>query len=109
MSKRYMIFVIDDLSGSGTAEEMVAIDAFNDGLKANGQLIQACGLASPATANVIDNRNGVGLETGKSLFPNPEQFSGFWLISAEDDQEAKKLAFEGSKACNRKVELRPLL
>jgi hypothetical protein len=33
VSKRYMIFVIDDLSGSGTAEEMVAIDAFNDGFK----------------------------------------------------------------------------
>ncbi len=107
--KRYMIFVIDDLSGSGTPEEMVAIDAFNDEMAANGQLIHACGLAAPAHANVIDNRSGAGVQTGAPLFANPEQFSGFWMIQAESDEVAKRLAFEGSRACNRKVELRPLL
>ena len=39
MASRYFIFVIDDLSGSGTPEEMVAIDAFNDQLRANNQLL----------------------------------------------------------------------
>ena len=34
MRKKFMIFVIDDLSGSGTPDEMRAIDAFNDGLRA---------------------------------------------------------------------------
>jgi hypothetical protein len=31
------------------------------------------------------------------------------LIEAENIDVARKLAFAGSKACNRKVELRPLL
>lgn len=109
MPNRYFIFVIDDLSGSGTPEEMIAIDAFNDQLEANNQLIALGGLAAPENANVIDNRNGVGIETGAPLFSNPEQFSGFWLITADSDETAKRLAFEGSKACNRRVELRPLL
>ena len=38
-----------------------------------------------------------------------ENFSGFWLIEANDLESARTLAFQGSKACNRKVELRPLL
>ncbi len=104
-----MIFVIDDLSNSGTPAEMAAINTFNDGLRANDQWIFAGGLADPTTANVIDNRSGAGLETGAPLFDAKENFSGFWLIEADSQETAKKLAYEGSRACNRKVELRPLL
>ena len=50
---KFLISVIDDLTNSGTPDEMAAINAFNDELRA-------------------------------------------------------KLAYEASKACNRKVELRPL-
>ena len=106
---KYIIFVIDDLTGSGTDDEMVAIDDFNDQLRANGHWIFAGGLTSPTHGNVIDNRSDVNISTGKPLFDAQENFSGFWLIEAVDPQTARTLAFEGSKACNRKVELRPLL
>jgi hypothetical protein len=106
---KFIIFVIDDLSNSGTAAEMTAIDEFNDGLRANGQWIFAGGLSAPANANVIDNRSSTGMETGKPLFDAKENFSGFWLIEAANADVAKELAFAGSKACNRRVELRPLL
>lgn len=109
MSKKFIIFVIDDLTNSGTPSEMETIDAFNDHLRANGQWIFAGGLAAPSTANVIDNRAGAGIETGKPLFGSTENFSGFWLIEVADADVAKELAYAGSKACNRKVELRPLL
>jgi hypothetical protein len=46
------------------------------------------------------------LERG-SIQETPEHYSGYWLIEAEDLETAKRLASEGSKACNRKVELRP--
>jgi hypothetical protein len=106
--KKFMIFVIDDLSGLGTPEEMKAIDAFNDQLRADNQWIYAWGLEKPETATVIDNRNDANLSTGKPLFDAAENFSGFWLIQAENPEIAKELAFQASKACNRKVELRPL-
>ena len=105
---KFLISVIDNLSNSGTPEEMVAIDAFNDQLRANGQWIFAWGLQAPETATVIDNRNGLNTETGKPLFDAKEHYSGLWLIEAADSDAAKKLAFDASKACNRKVELRPL-
>ena len=106
---KFIIFVIDDLTNSGTPAEMVEINAFNDGLRANGQWIFAGGLSAPANASVIDNRGDAGVETGKPLFDAKENFSGFWLIEAANPEVAKDLAFAGSKACNRKVELRPLL
>jgi len=105
---KFLISVIDDLTNSGTPEEMVQIDAFNDTLRANGHWIFAWGLQAPETATVIDNRNGANIETGKPLFDSREHYSGLWLIEAPDHDAAKKLAFEASLACNRKVELRPL-
>ena len=106
---KFIIFVIDDLSNSGSPDEMIEINKFNDQLRANGQFIFAGGLSSPENADVIDNRNDANLSTGKPLFANKENFSGFWLIEVESIEVARKLAFAGSKACNRKVELRPLL
>ena len=106
---KFIISVIDDLSNPGTLTEMAEIDKFNDQLRADGQFIFAGGLATPDSADVIDNRNDVNLSTGKPLFASKENFSGFWLIQAESIEVARRLAFAGSKACNRKVELRPLL
>ena len=105
---RFLISVIDDLSNSGTAAEMAEIDKFNDSLRANNQFIFAWGLQAPETATVIDNRSGAHTETGKPLFDAKEHYSGLWLIEADSPETAKLLAYEASKACNRKVELRPL-
>jgi len=109
MLKKFIIFVIDDLSESGTPAEMIAIDAFNDSLRTKGHWIFAGGLAAPVHADVIDNRNNTNLATGQPFFDTKENYSGFWLIQASDHETAKRLALEGSKACHRKVELRPLL
>jgi len=106
---KFVISVIDDLTSSGTPDEMTQINIFNDQLRANGQFIFAAGLDAPENAEVIDNRDDASMSTGKPLFDAKENFSGFWLIEAESIEVARKLAFSGSKACNRKVELRPLL
>lgn len=105
---KFLISVIDAQSNSGTPNEMAAIDEFNDQLRKNGHWIFAWGLQDPITATVIDNRGGANLSTGKPLFEAKENFSGLWLIETVDSETARRLAFEASKACNRKVELRPL-
>lgn len=43
------------------------------------------------------------------LYCQDNYMAGFWLVNAESMQLAQDLATEGSKACNRKVEVRPLL
>jgi len=106
---RFLIAVIDVASGTGTSDERAAIDVFNEVLEANGHWIFACGIDGPSTATVIDNRSGAGLSSAGPLIDSSEYMSGFWIIEAADLEQAKQLATEGSKACNRKVELRPLL
>jgi hypothetical protein len=106
---RYIIFVIDSASNTAGGNEIVAIDTFNDQLRDNGNWIYAAGIAAPGKAQVIDNRNDADLITVGSLFSDSEHYSGFWLIEAETDSAAFALAKAGSKACNRKVELRPFL
>ena len=106
---RFVIFVIDSTNNSATGNEMQAIDAFNSRLSAGNHLILAAGIAEPNRATLVDNRAGAGIETQGSLFTAPEHYSGFWIINAESEKQAKAFAREGSTACNRKVELRPFL
>jgi hypothetical protein len=63
---KFIISVIDDLAESGTPEEMLAINAFNDQLRENGQWIFAGGLAAPVNASVIDNHSSTNIEAFKS-------------------------------------------
>jgi len=106
---QYLFSVIDDETGSATASEMAAIDAFNERLQAEGHWVFAGGLGSPKTATVIDNRNGEALFTDGPFVESKEYLAGFWIIEAPDLDVALKLAAEGSKHCNRKVEVRPFL
>ena len=106
---RYVIFVIDDQTEKASGNEMAAIDAFNEKLEANGNWITAGGIHHGEKAMVIDNRHGANLVSTGSLYNEPEHYSGFWLINAASKDEALSLAAAGSKACNRKVELRPYL
>ena len=109
MPKRFLILVIDARSESATPSEMAAIDAFNDELRRGGHWTLAGGLAAPSQSKLIDNRGGQGLVSSRSLFADDEHYSGFWLIQCDSAQQAERLALEGSRACNRRVELRPLL
>ncbi len=116
---QYLFSVIDDSAlirewkdqpaGSATPEEMAAIDAFNARLEAEGHWVFAGGLAAPSTATVIDNRGEEPLFTDGPFLESKEYLGGFWVIEAADLDVALKLAAEGSKACNRKVEVRPFL
>ena len=104
---KYMICVIDSETGSGNDDEMAAIDAFNERLQSEGQLIMAEGLASPGASTVVDNRGGAGLVTPGPLHDTEQYVSGFWIVESPDRDAALALAAEGSRVCNRLVELRP--
>jgi hypothetical protein len=104
-----MVSVIDDKTGSATAAEMADIDAFNARLQAEGHWVFAGGLAAPSDATTIDNRVGKGLVTDGPFVETKEYVAGLWILEAADLDEALELAAEGSRCCNRKVELRPLL
>jgi hypothetical protein len=106
---QYLVSVIDDTAGLATPSEMAAINVFNERLEVEGNWVFAGGLAAPNTATVIDNRGVEVLFTDGPFVESKEYLAGFWIIEASDLDVALKLAAEGSKACNRKVEVRPFL
>jgi hypothetical protein len=113
---QYLVSVIFDNAGSATPDEilatpdeMAAIDEFNDRLVAEGYWVFAGGLAVPGSATVVDNRGGEPLFTDGPFLESKEFIVGFWVMEAADLDVALKLAADGSKACNRKVEVRPFL
>lgn len=105
---RFLIAVIDSNTNTATSNEIEAIDAFNEMLSANGHMIMACGITAPGEAVVIDNRADLGSILQGPLNETVEYMAGFWLINASSKEQAVELAAAGSKACNRKVELRQL-
>ena len=105
---KYLVSVIADSAGVAlaTPEEDAAIDVFNERLQAEGHWVFAGGLGA---ATVIDNRGGEAMFTDGPFVESKEYLAGLWIIEAADLDVALKLAAEGSKACNRKVEVRPFL
>jgi hypothetical protein len=91
---KFAIFVIDSDTNTGGPDEMAAIDAYNQMLRDNGHWIMAFGMSKPGP---------------NSIQSTHEFYSGQWIIEADDLATAEALAAEGSKACNRRVELRPFL
>ena len=106
---QYLFSVIHDSPELAPANEMAAIDVFNEQLVADGHWVFAAGLASPATATVIDGRDGEAVFTDGPYLESKEHIAGFWIIEAPDLDVALRLAARGSKDCNRRVELRPIL
>ena len=106
---RFILFVIDQASNSGNDAEMARIDAFNVSLRDNGTWVMAAGIAGPSSALLVDGRGESEQVAPGSLFGGPDFYSGFWIIEADSDAEALALASAGSRACNRRVEVRPFL
>jgi hypothetical protein len=106
---QYLVSVITDTGDRATPDEDAAIDVFNERLMAEGHWVFAGGLAAPSAATVIDNRGEEAMFTDGPFVESKEYLAGFWIIEATDLDVALKLAAEGSKACNRKIEVRPFL
>jgi hypothetical protein len=106
---QYLMSVLHDSSDPATPEEMAAIDVFNEKLQADGHWVFAGGLASPSAATVVDGRDGEPVFTDGPYLESKEHVIGFWIVEAPHLDVALRLAAQGSKSCNRRVELRPFL
>jgi hypothetical protein len=107
---RFLINVIESIDRPAhSRQEIDAIDAFNNEMVAAGERVLAVGIASPENSIQIDNRDGQVNYIKESLTDSSEYVSGFWIIDVSNQEIALELAARGSKACNRRVELRPLL
>jgi hypothetical protein len=107
---QYLVSVIDDGTVEDTPDEAPAIEEFSTRVRAGGHWVFGGVLADPSTATVVDSR-GEQLPTYSDgpFLESKEHVGGFWIIDADNLDTALELAAHGSRACNRRIELRRLL
>ncbi len=84
-----------------------AVDAFNTDLMQSGKWVFGGGLMMPDTATVVRVDDGQVLTTDGPFAETKEHLGGFWVIKAEDLDEALAIATKASVACANPVEVRP--
>jgi hypothetical protein len=83
------------------------VDTFNQELQDGGYWVFAGGLLPPETATVVRYGDGSVVTTDGPFAETKEQLGGFWVVRAEDLDEALALAGRASAACQAPVEVRP--
>lgn len=106
---QYVMSVLTASTELATDEEMAAIDAFNERMRADGHWVFAGGLAAPSSSTVVDGRGGEPVFTDGPFLESKEFIIGFWIVEAPHLDVALRLAADGSRACHRRIELRPVL
>ncbi|MCS6556268.1 YciI family protein [Curtobacterium flaccumfaciens pv. flaccumfaciens] len=120
---QFLVNVIDDGQAaavgntySATDAEAAAVDAFNQRMA--DAIVFAAGVSAPADATVVDAREGAAAKTADTTTrpattgpatSTDEYVAGFWVMDLPDAATAARVAHQASQACNRKIELRPLL
>jgi hypothetical protein len=84
-----------------------AVDRFNKMLMDQGIWVFGGGLHPIEASTVVDGTGDEPIFTDGPFAESKEWMGGFWVIEAPDLDAALKLAAEGSKACQGKVEVRP--
>lgn len=101
-----------EFGGYDTAEENEAqlrdTGRFNAELQAQGSFVYANGLASASASTVVDGRGPAPIFTDGPYLESKEHIAGFWIIDAPDLDRALALAAAASRACRRRVEVRPM-
>ena len=106
---QYLVSVIDDKTGSRHPGRDGCHQRVQRTAEAEGYWVFAGGLADAHAATVIDNRGEQAVFSDGPFVESKEYLAGFWVMEAPDLDVALKLAAEGSKVCNRKIEVRPFL
>jgi len=83
------------------------VDAFNADIQAAGRWVFGGGLEPADVATVVRSEGGEVVTSDGPFAEAKEHIGGFWVIKAEDLDEALALAARASAACQGAVEVRP--
>ena len=111
---KYMISVWHEEGEEVPSDEVIKqmhadVGAFNQKVMDAGIWVFGGGLETPDTATVVDGRDEEPVFTDGPYLESKEYIIGFWIVEAPHLDAALRLAAQGSRSCNRRVELRPFL
>jgi hypothetical protein len=106
------VWMVEGVEPYASKEEMEQafkdVDAFNQEIQASGNWVFGGGLHPANTATVVRaDKGGDVITTDGPFAETKEQLGGFWIIQANDLDEALAIAARGSVACKAPVEVRP--
>ena len=109
--RQYMLSVHDSQTEPPAGDELQQIfadvDAFNTEIQTSGNWVFAGGLHPADTATVVAVKDGEVVTTDGPYCETKEQLGGFWVIKADDLDQALAIAARGAAACRNPVEVRP--
>lgn len=110
--KQYLLSVWGDDTAEPPAPEILEqmykdVDALNNEIKEAGAWVFAGGLLPSASATTVRLKGDDVLTTDGPYAETKEQLGGFWVIKANDLDEALEWAAKGTRACRWPVEVRP--
>lgn len=110
---QYMLSVHDDeeqmaqLTPDDLQRMFTQVDALNQEIQASGRWVFGGGLQPASTATVVRVGGGDTVITDGPYLETKEYLGGYWIITAEDLDEALDWARKASAACEGPVEVRP--
>ena len=109
--KQYLMSVYHPEDQALAQAEMDAIgadvDALNDEIRKAGAWVFAGGLYPSSTATTLRVKNGEVLITDGPFSESKEQVGGFWVIQANNLDEALRWGAKATQACRVPIEVRP--
>jgi len=110
--KQYLLSVrITEQDGEYPTEDLQptynAVDTLNKEMQTSGAWVFAGGLHPSSTATVLRVKDGEVLTTDGPYAEGKEQIGGFWVIQANDLDDALVWARKATVACGAPIELRP--
>ena len=110
--KQYMLAVHgthgQEMPPPDVMQQMFAdVDAFNQEIRRQGTWVFGGGLTDPSDATVVRADRGEVVLTDGPYVETKEHIGGFWVIRAQDLDEALAWAGKASTACRGPVEVRP--
>jgi hypothetical protein len=85
---------------------LAAVERFNADLQSSGAFVFAGGLHPPSSAKTVDASGDESVVVDGPFVEAPEYVGGFWVIEAENQDEAVRWATQASKALGGRIEVR---
>lgn len=89
-------------------EMMAEVEAFNTALQDTGAFLFAGGLHPPSSATTVDATRDTPEFTPGPFTEAKEYLGGFWIIEADNDDDAIEWTKRASRALQSRVEVRAL-
>jgi hypothetical protein len=112
MSQQYMLSVhhtggYPEVDPEEMQTQFAAVAAFNQEVEKAGAWVFAGGLMPRETSTMVDATGAETVLRDGPYAETKEVLGGFWVITAENLDEALNWATKASKACAAPVEVRP--